>query len=683
MKFTHPEFLWSLFALAIPILIHLFNFKRYKTLYFSSLKFIQQIDQQTRSTQKLKHLILLLLRLLAITALIFAFAQPYFPVENKASSGGKPVLAIYLDNSFSMTAKGTEGELLSEAREMARKIIQNTSLETRILLNTNKMDGIEQRLVSKVEALELLDKITPVAIIRNLDDVLNWQQAWIDKENATAEKVSTRQFVFLSDFQKSSARFSELQPDKLSFYYPVMLFPQDKSNVYVDSVWFSSPFQKIGQNNALNIRVVNSSEKPVTNLELQADINGVRRDVFLDLSANSATTTTLNYTEKNAGFKIGKIGINDKQLFWDDEFFFSYSVDKNTNICILQGEQANSAVQRVYSLEKQYTVKQIPENSFTLDALENMDLVVLNGLHEIPSGMAQNLLTFAQSGGAIALFPGANCVVESWNSLIQNLDLPSLGKVTTNGTKITSLNDEDPFFYAMFEKRKENINFPTISKAYSVQKSGSSSFFTLLKLQNGDPLFLRSGTNLNCFLFTSSLENTFGSFTSNALFPSILLRIGELSQRKAPLYLTLGEESYFPLYKKQSGEQPVHLRNKEIDFIPKTQTQGLIQAVSLSGPEAIERLKAGTYNLVDDEIQAVLALNYARKESSTSCFTPSEILENLENQGLKNVTFHEIKNGQSLTQIEIDKPFEYWKVCIWIALIALLLEMAVLKLWKK
>ncbi len=98
MNFVYPEFLWALFALAIPVIIHLFNFRRYKTLYFSSLKFIKHVDQQTRSTQKVKHLLVLALRILALAALIFAFAQPYIPVESSAGSGGKPVLAIYIDN---------------------------------------------------------------------------------------------------------------------------------------------------------------------------------------------------------------------------------------------------------------------------------------------------------------------------------------------------------------------------------------------------------------------------------------------------------------------------------------------------------------------------------------------------------------------------------------------------------
>ncbi|MCF8416015.1 MAG: BatA domain-containing protein [Crocinitomicaceae bacterium] len=114
MKFVHPEFLWAFAVLAIPVIIHLFNFRKYKVLYFPSLSFLKFVDQQTRSTQKLKHYLVLALRLLAFSLLIFAFAQPFIPAES-STKGGKPVIALYLDNSFSMTAKGTEGELISEA----------------------------------------------------------------------------------------------------------------------------------------------------------------------------------------------------------------------------------------------------------------------------------------------------------------------------------------------------------------------------------------------------------------------------------------------------------------------------------------------------------------------------------------------------------------------------------------
>jgi len=134
MNFLYPGFLWAFAVLIIPVTIHLFNFKRYKTIYFSSLTFVRQVDQQTKSTQKLKHLLILISRLLAFIFLVFAFAQPYFTSDATNASKGAPIIAIYIDNSFSMQARGSEGELLSEARENARSIIDKSSVDTRFII---------------------------------------------------------------------------------------------------------------------------------------------------------------------------------------------------------------------------------------------------------------------------------------------------------------------------------------------------------------------------------------------------------------------------------------------------------------------------------------------------------------------------------------------------------------------
>ena len=348
----------------------------------------------------------------------------------------------------------------------------------------------------------------------------------------------------------------------------------------------------------------------------------------------------------------------------------------------MNGAGSSPAVSQVYNLERFYKVKSIDENAFTLDELNQVDLVFVNGMNELPSGMAQNLKEFAQSGGTLALFPGTKADLGSWNNLLQDLQMPSMGAVQASGTKIEKLVYDDPFFHEMFEKKKENLNLPSVRKAYRTAASGSNSYYDLIRLQNGSPLLLRSGGAINVFLFTSSLETEFSSFTTDALFPSIVLRIGEMSQRKAPISLTIGKESFFPLYKKQTGESPIHIKNKEVDFIPQIKQEGLISYLSLSGMEALENLKAGNYAIWDEKKEGEMSLNYDRTESDISCFSENEIVDLLEEKGLKNVSFSEINEGQSLTKIDIEKPFEYWKTAILLALLMLLAEMMVIKFWK-
>ncbi|HRH39956.1 MAG TPA: BatA domain-containing protein, partial [Flavobacteriales bacterium] len=80
MAFLYPAFLWALTALAIPVLIHLFQLRRFKRLEFSDVRFLKEVSQQTRSRKKVRHWLVLIARLLALTCLVLAFAQPYIPV---------------------------------------------------------------------------------------------------------------------------------------------------------------------------------------------------------------------------------------------------------------------------------------------------------------------------------------------------------------------------------------------------------------------------------------------------------------------------------------------------------------------------------------------------------------------------------------------------------------------------
>ncbi len=680
MKFVYPEFLWALSALSIPIIIHLFNFRRYKKLYFSSLTFIKQVEQQTRSTEKLKNFILLLMRLLALTMIVLAFAQPFIPASNNNENGGHPVLAIYIDNSFSMTAKGTEGELFSEAREMARKLINDASLETRILLNTNNMNGVEQRLLTKVQALEELDKISTSPLNRQIDDVLNWQKRFLDQEQVQKEKLGTRQHIILSDFQEISSNFSKLTKDNEHFYYPVQLTPQIQGNIYIDSAWFSSPIQRNGQNNELNIRIANAGNDNLTNVELHVEVSDIKRDVFIDLPANQKITSVINYTEQGSGTKSGKISVNDKHLLWDDDYYFSYNVKDKVSLVVLNGKNASSAVSQVYSLEKYYAVTVVNEGSFTNDRLNGMDLLFVNGLNDIPTSLSNTILTFAQSGGTVALFPGENCKTDTWNGLLKSLKLPSLGAINSSGTKIEKLVYDDPFFQGMFEKKKEAINLPSVAKFYRTFDN-SNATLDLIKLQNGQPLFLRSSDENNVFLFTSSLDPSFGSFTSDALFPSIVLRIGEMSQRKTPYSLVLGKDAYYPIYNNSNSETPIHIKNSEIDFIPSAKKSGFLSYLFLGGNEALERLKNGTYDVIDKEKIGLISLNYDRLESSVKYLNRTEIENGFKNF-FKNVSYSEIKDGQSHKKLDIEKPFEYWKIALLLGLLFLVLEILIIKLWK-
>jgi hypothetical protein len=132
--------------------------------------------------------------LLAVSAIVFAFAQPQ---SNSGGSkkNGKNAVLIYLDNSFSMSAIGTEGTLFSEGRELAKRIITKLQPDTRVLVCSNLLQNEEQRFVSKAAALSYVDQLELYALPRSLNTIFDWQQQSIKQHQIQHEKLGQIQQI--------------------------------------------------------------------------------------------------------------------------------------------------------------------------------------------------------------------------------------------------------------------------------------------------------------------------------------------------------------------------------------------------------------------------------------------------------------------------------------------------------
>jgi hypothetical protein len=137
MSFLYPTFFWALAAIAIPVVIHLFNFRRYKRIAFTNVRFLKEVSEETQSQQKLKHLLVLISRCLAIIFLVAAFAQPYLPGKQVQNIGASSIVGFYLDNSFSMNAETEAGLTLEVAKNKVREALTAYKENDRFFLVTN------------------------------------------------------------------------------------------------------------------------------------------------------------------------------------------------------------------------------------------------------------------------------------------------------------------------------------------------------------------------------------------------------------------------------------------------------------------------------------------------------------------------------------------------------------------
>ena len=290
MNFLYPGFLFSLLAVAIPILIHLFNFRKFKKIYFSNVAFLKAVTVQHSSREKLRKLLILACRILVVVFLVFAFARPYWSSGTAGALENGNLVHIYMDNSYSMEAVNKEGALLDEAKRKAKGIAKQFQLNDKFQLLTNDFEGRHQRLVSLEELINLIDEVKVSPAERSLQQIINRQNA--------AEVGKRNQYNYiLSDFQEQFAGKSAIHTNSKNPVNLVRLNANTIPNVAVDSIWSLSPAHKAGDQEKFVVQLRNYSADASTGVPVKLMINNQQRVLAtLNIPAGKSVRDTLSFS---------------------------------------------------------------------------------------------------------------------------------------------------------------------------------------------------------------------------------------------------------------------------------------------------------------------------------------------------------------------------------------------------
>ena len=666
MIFLHPYYLWFLSLISLPILIHLFSSRKKKTIFFSNLIFLKLIEHKNKTTKKFRNILLLLIRCLILTFLVLTFAQPIIKKTQFIKEDEK---IIFIDNSFSMSKTGVEGELLSQAKEKSKQLISNSKPGSKFKIITNK-NKYRSYSFSQSEAIEYIDKINFNPIPKKIASVINTY-----KKN---EKRNHHFFIF-SDFQKNTTNLEDIIADSSIYISAIKLSPNNENNIFIDSVWFSSPFHIQGKNTELNIQLINKGFNNIENIEVSIKLKKFKRKIYVNLSKRSHQTISINYIEKEDEFNNGTITIDDENCTFDNTFHISYPIVKEVSVLIVNGKDYSKNIKKIYELDNFYNVKEIEKRSFNIDFINKSDLIILNGIAEISSASINQLIDFTSKGKTLMIFPGnlKEAEFKTWNLFMSNLKLPIFSGINEVGTIIENINYQTSFFKPVFEKDPRQINLSSVLKSYNIENS--SNYIPLINLQNKAPLLLKA-IDKNIYLFTSSLTQEYSNFSSNALFISTLLRTGELSIKENNLSYNLGDKKLLKLTVKKQNTLPIHIKNRQIDFIPQHQFKDYTVNISLNSSINQTTLKSGNF-IINHGLDKIneLSINYNRKESITEYFSLGELKNKLGKFNINNTSFIDI--NKSSIKPSIKKHSEYWKFFLFFALTLVIIETFLLRFW--
>lgn len=694
MNFVNPAFLFALSAISIPIIIHLFNFRKFKRVYFPNVRFLKEVKQETQSKSRLKHLLVLVARILAVLFLVLAFAQPFVPAENTNVVAGEKVVSIYIDNSFSMEAINKNGTLLDEAKKRAEEIVSAFKATDKFQLLTNDFEGRHQRMVNKEEFLEMLQEVKISPALKTASEVTSRVLDLLHKETAAQKKM-----YFISDFQKTVTDLDKIKNDTSITCTLIPVIAEEKSNVYIDSCWFNSPVRQLGVNEQMNVRIRNVSSKTLENNPVKLFINGQQKTpASYNIQAESETSVILSFASKETGIQQCRIEINDFPVAFDDKFYFSFNVAKNIPVlCINSSEKLNDAsnlsneskaLNKLFS-DSLFVFSNVQESKLDYSLLSNNKLIILHGIKNISSGMAQELKRFVSKGGSLLVFPAVNTETGSYNTFFSSMNCSVYGNTDTVNTKVDKLNYEHPIYANVFEKKPDNIDLPAVLSHYVLSRGTRSNEEYLMRMQNGNTLLGKFDFEKGkVYLSAVPLDPEWSNFTRHALFVPTLYKIAVYSQGFLPLFYTIGEADAVDVGSASvTGENVFHIKGDassslttNFDIIPEHKVGENGTSVFLHN----QVKDAGNYSLHLGENKLTgLSFNYDRKESNLDCYTAKELLDEKDKAVLSNFVLIETGSGSLTDKLaEIDQGKKLWSLCVWLVLLFLGTEIMLLRFWK-
>ncbi|MDC0231190.1 BatA domain-containing protein [Aureispira] len=676
MSFIYPWFLWALLATVIPLIIHLFHFRRFKTVYFTNVKFLKEVKEQTSARSRLKHLLVLFARIMLVIFLVLAFSMPYIPSKAGIERQGSKDVSIFFDNSFSMAAESEDVRLLEKARSRVEEIVSAYNMDDKIQILTADFEGRDQRLLTKEDALSRINDIGITYNVRALSKVLSRQ-----KNAVNAGKNKIKELYIVSDFQKNITDLG-IYEDSLINLTLVALQSVQNHNVAIDSAWFQSPVQSLNQPNPLVVKVHNHSDREIPNVRMSLFIDDQTRPIgTLTIPAKTSIYDTIDVPVLHTGWYEAKVNITDYPIEFDNDYYFTFKVDEQVDILQIHGGIPNPFIEAAFSNNDYFKSSSQFVGNLNYSNFSDYDLIVLDEISSIPSGLISELRNYVANSGNVVVFPHPEADLVSYNSLTNQFNANSYGNIDKNKRVVSYVNYEEFLFNDVFEDRRRNLKLPVTEANYILAKRATSGEEVILRYRDGGTFVGKFTIDKgHLFLCAAPLGLEYSDLVKNGeTFVPMLYKMALSATSENMIAYIIGRDDVLETENRTSSAEMVYkIEGKQGEFIPEQRTMG--SRIMLGMNNQIHN--AGFYNLYLNKGENLnkFGYNYDRKESYLFFYNTDELSNILGDkvtilEGTKSHDFVEIISSKHQGTI-------LWKWCLVVALIFLAIETALLRLWK-
>ena len=646
MQFKHPEILYFLFLLVIPILVHLFQLRRFKKEYFTNVQFLKELSIQTRKSSTIKKWLLLFTRLLLLTCLILTFAQPFFTAKESLKASNE--MYIILDNSYSMQAKGKKGELLKRA---VQDLLEHTPETQNFSLITNS----ETYWNTDIKSIQ-----------KDLQD-LKYSAAAFQLDNLIA-KVNARKSAFNKDIiiitdavgLKNNQTKSFRKDDNVYFIIPEA---EQKNNIAIDSVYLQQTldnFYEIGVK--LSANGDDFKEIPIA----LYNNNKLTAKTLLSFDTN---TKTINFTIPKEDFH-GYVSISDKGLAYDNTYYFSIAKPSKTNVISIGASDKSNFLSRIYTNDE-FVYSNFLVANLDYNLIEKQDAIVLNELSTIPQALQTTLKSFVNKGGNLVIIPAIDVNENSMNGFLGNFGPEASGlqlkdKVNEE-KKVTKINFSHPVFSSVFEKKIDNFQYPSTKNSFGLTSKTPS----ILSYENQTSFLTSQSNPLSAiYVFAAPINKANSNFQNSPLIVPLFYNMAKSSMKTGINAITIGQSQTLVVDALLSKDEILTVKNVFESFIPVQQVLNTKVKLTFDNNPT----QAGNFSIMNGEnVVQNSSFNYSRTESNLG-LANTEIASNFKEIEDIETVFNTIQTDRTDTQI--------WKWFVMLTLLFLVLEILIQKFVK-
>jgi len=692
MTFLNPLVLFGLIAASIPIIIHLLNLRKLKVIEFSSLQFLKEMQKNKMRKIRIKQILLLILRTLAIIFLVLSFSRPTIRNINLAGLGSevKNTIILVIDDTPSMSVEDKQGSYISQAKKLAEKILESSEEGDEIyLIRFSDLNILKENFepVSKNIAQREIENVEVKDISRTFVDVFLSVSKILDQTKNLSKEV-----YILTDFQKTNLPedLSNLPKLDKSFdantrIYVFKIGEKEAFNISIDSLQVLTKIFEMNKPVTITASLTNHSSENGVNVSSNLYFNDKKvAQKGIDIKSNSSGNFSFTGQIKEYGFNSGRLEIEDDDFLKDNLRYFNFFVPEKIKV-LMVSENPNDLffVNLVLSQtvddnsEPVFSITQTSTQFFNSYKPENYDILIISSPEKIFN--LNPLKNFIQNGGRVVILPGINSSVISFSKAIESLGLNTINGVTgskdtkSSFTRFREIDFNHPIFSGIFsEKVQKKIESPKIFQSFNykptlngkeiISLENNYSFLAEEKIGNGVVL-----------LFTSAIDLSWSELPLKPIFVPMINRIAlYANSNNSNLDFLAGEEIQFKPFKRITGQLKIQTPDgKEIVY---SSENFVTDFVNLGKFET-----AGNYKVFeDDKLIGIISINIDARESNLSKLEEKQ-LEKFAEVSFPASRLKILGSEKNPAEVISQERYgtELWKLFLILSIICLVLEMII------